>query len=112
MGAVYSLLSKWGVIFEFPILRSITTAAWGPRGVAGFPLAARVARSGYSQAVRLPKQFRFQVSEVEIARRGREVILREPRRNLGEAFAALASMPADFMAGGRKDRAPQRRESL
>ncbi len=73
---------------------------------------ARVFRSGNSQAVRLPKEFRFQVKEVEIARRGREVVLREPSRNLAQAFGALASMPADFMAGGRKDRAPQRRKSL
>ena len=70
---------------------------------------ARIFKSGNSQAVRLPKQFRFDVDEVEIFRRGREVVLREPKRILGEAFAALAGMPEDFMLVGRQDQAPQKR---
>jgi antitoxin VapB len=73
---------------------------------------ARIFKSGNSQAVRLPKEFRFDGKEVEISRRGREVVLRAPERNLAPAFAALAPMPADFMAEGRKDDAPQKRESL
>jgi len=72
----------------------------------------RIFKSGNSHAVRLPKQFRFQVDEVEILRRGNEVVLREPKRNLGEAFAALGAMPEDFMAGGRRDQAPQKRDAL
>ena len=73
---------------------------------------ARVFKSGNSQAVRLPKEFRFKVKEVEIFRRGEEVILREPKRSLGMAFKALASMPKDFMAEGRNDRPPEDREEL
>ncbi len=73
---------------------------------------ARIFKSGNSQAVRLPKQFRFQVNEVEILRRGQEIVLREPKRNLSQAFAALASMPEDFMADGRQELAPQKREAL
>ena len=73
---------------------------------------ARIFKSGNSQAVRLPKQFRFRVAEVEILRRGHEIVLREPKRNLGQAFAALAAMPADFMVKGRKDRMPQKRTGL
>ena len=38
---------------------------------------AKVFKSGNSQAVRLPKKFRFKGREVEIFRRGNEVILRE-----------------------------------
>jgi antitoxin VapB len=38
---------------------------------------AKVFRSGNSQAVRLPKEFRFKATEVEIFRRGQEVVLRE-----------------------------------
>jgi antitoxin VapB len=72
----------------------------------------RIFKSGNSQAVRLPKQFRFHVDEVEILRRGNEIVLRVPRRNLGEAFAALVAMPEDFMSGGRQDRAPQKRKAL
>jgi antitoxin VapB len=73
---------------------------------------AKIFKSGNSQAVRLPKEFRFRVKEVEISRRGDEIILREPKRNLAEAFEALASMPEDFMAEGRKDDPPQKRKNL
>jgi antitoxin VapB len=73
---------------------------------------ARVFQSGNSQAVRLPKQFRFHVDEVEILRRGREIVLREPKRNLAEAFRALGSMPEDFMTEGRQDEPPQKRDAL
>ena len=73
---------------------------------------ARIFKSGNSQAVRLPKEFRFNVEEVEIFRRGDEVVLRKPRRTLSRAFDLLASMPDDFMAGGRRDQPPQRRRGL
>ena len=73
---------------------------------------ARIFKSGNSQVVRLPKQFRFHVDEVEILRRGGEVVLREPKRNLAQAFAALGAMPDDFMAEDRRDEAPQKRDAL
>jgi antitoxin VapB len=73
---------------------------------------ARVFQSGNSQAVRLPKEFRFDVKELEILRRGEEVILRKPKRNLRQALAILQSLPDDFMAEGRQDTPPQERESL
>jgi antitoxin VapB len=73
---------------------------------------ARVFKSGNSQAVRLPKEFRFKVEEVDILRRGDEIVLREPKRSLADAFEALASMPEDFMAEGRKDNPPQKRKNL
>jgi hypothetical protein len=38
-----------------------------------------------------------------------EIVLREPKRNLGKAFEALGAMPEDFMSGGRQDRPPQKR---
>ena len=41
---------------------------------------AKILTSGNGQAVRLPKAFRFSSAEVEIPRRGDEVILRERRR--------------------------------
>jgi antitoxin VapB len=64
---------------------------------------ARIFQSGSFQAVRLPKQFRFDVKEVEILRRGGEIVLREPKRDLLRAFEALAEMPEDFMAAERRD---------
>lgn len=73
---------------------------------------ARVFKSGNSQAVRLPKQFRFKSSEVEIFKRGDEVVLREKTPGLGRAFELLANLPDDFMADGRHDKPPQRRKGL
>jgi antitoxin VapB len=73
---------------------------------------ARVFKSGNSQAVRLPKQFRFRGKEVEISRRGDEVVLREKTRGMQRAFELLASLPDDFYAEGRKDPPPQSREGL
>lgn len=40
------------------------------------PQFAKVFRSGDSQAVRLPKDFRFDVEEVEVSREGDAMILR------------------------------------
>lgn len=38
---------------------------------------ARIFQSGNSQAVRLPKEFRLNVDQVEIFCRGDEIVLRE-----------------------------------
>jgi antitoxin VapB len=73
---------------------------------------ARVFKSGNSQAVRLPKQFRFRGKEVEISRRGDEVVLREKTRGMQRAFELLASLPDDFYAEGRTDPPPQSRDGL
>ena len=48
-----------------------------------------VFQSGNSQAVRLPKDFRFKSKTVEIFRRGDEVVLREKVRTLGELLDSL-----------------------
>jgi antitoxin VapB len=54
-----------------------------------------VFQSGNSQAVRLPKEFRFSAKTVEIFRRGDEVVLREKKRSFGEALQrAFAGLPA------------------
>ena len=73
---------------------------------------ARVFRSGNSQAVRLPKQFRLASKEVEIFRRGDEIVLREKGKGLTRAFEILADLPDDFLAAGRQDTHPQKRKGL
>ena len=73
---------------------------------------AKVFKSGNSQAVRLPKEFRFNSSEVEIFRRGDEIVLRERWTGLDRAFELLTSLPDDFMADGRQDLAPEQRDDL
>ncbi len=62
----------------------------------------KVFRSGNSQAVRIPRQFQFECEEIEILRRGDEVVLRERSRNLAPAFDLLTGLSSDFFEGGRK----------
>ena len=73
---------------------------------------AKVFKSGNSQAIRLPKEFRFNTNEVEIFRRGDEVVLRERSRTAAEILAIFESFSVDFMADGRNDQPPQEREAL
>jgi antitoxin VapB len=73
---------------------------------------ARVFRSGNSQAVRLPKEFRLKSEEVEIFRRGDEIVLREKEGNMVRAFDLLAGLPDDFELPGREKDRPQKRKGL
>jgi antitoxin VapB len=73
---------------------------------------ARVFKSGNSQAVRLPKQFRVKSDELEIFRRGEEIVLREKQGSLARAFELLADLPDDFDLGGREKELPQKRKGL
>jgi antitoxin VapB len=73
---------------------------------------ARVFRSGNSQAVRLPKQFRLKSKEVEIFRRGDEIVLREKDGDMVRAFVLLAGMPDDLVVVPREKDQPQKRKRL
>jgi antitoxin VapB len=73
---------------------------------------ARVFRSGNSQAVRLPKQFRLKSKEVEIFRRGDEIVLREKDGTMVRAFDLLAGLPDDLELVGRENDRPQKRKGL
>lgn len=68
-----------------------------------------VFRTGNSQAVRLPRGFQFDVKEVEIFKRGDEVVLRKKHKNMSILFDVLTSMPKDTMAGGRHNHPAQER---
>lgn len=58
-------------------------------------MKARVFMSGNSQAVRLPRSMRFQTDEVEIFRRGAEIVLRERPPTLADAVDLIHALP-DF----------------
>lgn len=58
---------------------------------------AKLFKSGGSQAVRLPKGYRFEgQSEVLIYRNGRRVILEPVRRQWSEEFLDVAGSAEDF----------------
>ena len=73
---------------------------------------AKVFMTGRSQAVRLPKEFRFEGTEVEIFRRGDDVILREKPVTVDRLFKVLAQMPKDFYAKEIVDESAQEREEF
>ncbi len=70
----------------------------------------RVFRSGNSQAVRIPKEFQFDVEELEIFQRGDEVILRKKPDNLSDVLNIFEAFSDDFMQDGRDDPSPQERD--
>lgn len=72
---------------------------------------AKVFKSGNSQAVRIPAEFQFDTDEVEIFRRGDELVLRKKAKSLEQAFHLLTSLSADFIVE-RKDDLPQDRADL
>jgi len=80
------------------------------------PHIAKVLRSGNSQAVLLPKDFRFTVDEVEVTREGDAVILR-PKLGTAGLWASLRAaidrgFSPDFMADDREQPDEQRRLDL
>ena len=80
------------------------------------PHVARVFQSGNSQAVRLPKEFRFDVDRVDITQEGDALILR-PHVERGEAWSSLKAAMArgvsdDFMEGAREQPKPHDRPEL
>jgi antitoxin VapB len=72
----------------------------------------KVFQSGNSQAVRIPREFRLDTDRVEILRRGEEIILRKPSRNLVEVFEILTALPRDFLSRGRRQPKMQKRPGL
>ncbi len=73
---------------------------------------AKIFESGRSQAVRLPKKYRFSESEVYVQRLGKAVIL-VPKEASWETFLnGLNEFTEDFMKDGRGAEIPNPRESL
>lgn len=57
---------------------------------------AKIFRSGGSQAVRLPRQYRFEDDEVLIYREGNRVVLESRKAIWSEEFLRLAGSAAEF----------------
>jgi antitoxin VapB len=76
--------------------RALPTAQPPPPAYTDPPAVARVFQSGNSQAVRLPREFRVNVDELQIIRRGSDLILREKPRKLSELLAGMPPLPDDF----------------
>ena len=72
---------------------------------------AKLFKNGESQAVRLPKEFRFTGDEVFIKRVGSAVVLLPMTKSWDTLIASLSKFSADFM-NEREQPPPQERESL
>jgi antitoxin VapB len=73
---------------------------------------ARVFKSGNSQAVRLPKQFRVKSKELEIEKCGNEIILREKPVGMERAFFIISELVNLDALKDRKNDKPQKRKGL
>ncbi len=72
---------------------------------------ARVFKNGQSQAVRLPKEFRFAEDEVYIKKLGNVVLLLPKRDSWDALVSSLGKFSTDFLVE-REQPATQRRRGL
>lgn len=75
-------------------------------------MTAKIFENGRSQAVRLPKEFRFDEDEVMITKVGEMVILLPKGSEWAGLMTAHKYISDDFMADGRALDVPQERELL
>ena len=75
-------------------------------------MTAKVFENGRSQAVRLPKECRFNTDEVAVNRIG-DIVLLMPKTNKWCSFMqAIDMFSDDFMKDGRDGRLEQERDEL
>lgn len=73
---------------------------------------AKLFKNGDSQAVRLPKEFRFEGTEVIVKRVGNAVVLLPKARSWDTLVASLDKFPEDFMAQRNQPTGTDRREGM
>jgi len=73
---------------------------------------AKLFKNGDSQAVRLPKEFRFEGTEVLIKRMGSAVVLLPRARSWDTLVDSLAEFPADFLESREQPAVAEARDDL
>ena len=77
------------------------------------PKLAKLFRNGRSQAVRLPREFRFEGNEVRIRKVAGGVLLEPLIADTNDWFSKLDALNSEpFMKAGRKQPRPQRRRKI
>lgn len=75
-------------------------------------MTAKIFENGRSQAVRLPKECRFNTDEVAVNKIG-DIVILTPKTNKWNSFMQAVDMfSEDFMEDGRTDELTQEREEL
>ena len=72
---------------------------------------AKLFKNGQSQAVRLPKEFRFEGGEVFIKKVGRSVVLMPEKNSWDALVTSLGKFTPEFMADRAQPRNKDKRES-
>ena len=75
-------------------------------------MTAKIFENGGSQAVRLPKEYRFDSNEVSVNKIGNIVLLSPKSDKWESVLQAIDMFSEDYMADGRADLRPQEREEL
>ncbi len=70
---------------------------------------AKIFMNGRSQAVRLPKEYRFDTDEVYISKRGQNIIISEKKPTWDEFFDSKSAFDDNFL-DDRLDTEPQERD--
>ena len=68
--------------------------------------------AGKSQAIRIPKEYRFEDTELIINHVGESLVITPKNRLQYAFFNGIASLPDDFLAEGRPEEAPNERIHL
>ncbi len=72
---------------------------------------AKLFKNGRSQAIRLPREFRFEGDRVRVRRAGRGVLVEPIFKDVEKWFAELDGMAAEpFMSDGRRQPTSPRRD--
>ena len=75
-------------------------------------MTAKVFENGRSQAVRLPKEYRFDADEVAVNKIG-DIVILLPKKSKWDSFMRAVDMFSDdFMSEGRAANSIQEREEL
>jgi virulence-associated protein len=75
-------------------------------------MTAKIFENGGSQAVRLPKEYRFDSNEVSVNKIGNIVLLSPKLDKWESVLQAIDMFSEDYMADGRADQKVQEREEL
>lgn len=73
------------------------------------PRVAKIFMNGRSQAVRLPKEFRFNTDEVYITKQGSSIVISEKKPTWDAFFDSNSAFDDDFLKD-RLDAIPQERD--
>ena len=70
---------------------------------------AKIFMNGRSQAVRLPKEFRFDTDEVYITKQGENILISAKKPTWDDFFDTVSAFDDDFLSV-REDSPPQQRD--